>query len=157
VAYDIASGPYVGGALAVEHENVLKAFSVRADVLGRGHTVSETGGPIWVRRRSGATSASRNFCLKLSLQSISTSDYHPYIATAAADGTCMTVNLLKPLRRGGLVVSVIPVKQRNPTKSDLLTSIYPKPIFIHKLYQMDYNRNTKQYRMLQNFIPLVRL
>lgn len=31
----------------------------------------------------------------------------------------------------------------------------PKPIFIHKLYQMDYNRNTKQYRMLQNFIPLV--
>jgi hypothetical protein len=39
-------------------------------------------------------------------QSVSTSDFHPYAATAAADGTCMTVNLLKPLRRGGVVVSV---------------------------------------------------
>jgi transcription factor C subunit 6 len=105
VPYDIASGPYVGGALAVEHENVLKAFSMHADVLGRGHTVSETRGPIWVRRDPGIPTA-RQYCFNLNLQSISTSDYHPYVATAAADGTCMTVNMLKPLRRGGVVVSV---------------------------------------------------
>lgn len=53
VAYDIASGPYVGGALAIEHENVLKAFSMHADIFGRGHTVSETGGPVWVRPSFG--------------------------------------------------------------------------------------------------------
>ena len=40
----------------------------------------------------------------LDLQSISVSDYHPYIATAAADGSCITSNLLKGLRKGGAVV-----------------------------------------------------
>ncbi|KAJ3995652.1 hypothetical protein F5050DRAFT_1573164 [Lentinula boryana] len=62
--------------------------------------------------------------------SISSSDFHPQLAVGAADGTCTTTNLLRSTRRGGSV-----------------------PFFAHKIYQLDYNRITKEYRMLEQFLP----
>ncbi|KAF9515709.1 hypothetical protein BS47DRAFT_1293515 [Hydnum rufescens UP504] len=110
ISYGVAFGPYSGGPLAAEHENLLKCYSMMPASLGRGHGTSETKGPVW---------------------NISISDYHPYIATAAADGSCMTSNLLKGLRKGGAV-----------------------PVLTYKIYQMDYNRKTGQYRMLDNLLPI---
>lgn len=49
VCYCTTSGPYTGGPLAIEHENLVKSYAVLPTILGRGHAVSETRGPIWVR------------------------------------------------------------------------------------------------------------
>ncbi|KAI6031550.1 hypothetical protein BKA83DRAFT_26764 [Pisolithus microcarpus] len=57
---------------------------------------------------------------------VQASDYHPQLAVGSADGSCSTTNLLK----GGLV-----------------------PLFVHKIYQLDYSRKTGEYRMLEHFIP----
>ncbi|KAF9014294.1 hypothetical protein BDQ17DRAFT_1386722 [Cyathus striatus] len=62
------------------------------------------------------------------------SDYHPQLAVGSADGTCSTTDTLKSTRRGGSV-----------------------PFFLHKIYQMDYSRNTKEFRMLERFLPQVHL
>ncbi|KDR69360.1 hypothetical protein GALMADRAFT_256215 [Galerina marginata CBS 339.88] len=62
--------------------------------------------------------------------SVSASEYHPQLAVGAADGSCSTTNTLRSTRRGGSV-----------------------PFFVHKIFQMDYNRNTKEYRMLDRFLP----
>ncbi|EAU88980.2 hypothetical protein CC1G_10676 [Coprinopsis cinerea okayama7 len=61
---------------------------------------------------------------------VSASEYHPQLAVAAADGTCSTTNTLRSPRRGGSV-----------------------PFFVHKIYQMDYSRKTKEFRMLDRFLP----
>ncbi|KAI6047829.1 hypothetical protein EDC04DRAFT_2875993 [Pisolithus marmoratus] len=61
---------------------------------------------------------------------IHASDYHPQLAVGSADGSCSTTNLLKSTRRGGLV-----------------------PLFVHKIYQLDYSRKTGEYRMLERFNP----
>ncbi|KAF5389789.1 hypothetical protein D9757_003666 [Collybiopsis confluens] len=62
--------------------------------------------------------------------SISASDYHPQLVVGAADGSCTTTNLLRSTRRGGSV-----------------------PFFAHKVFQMDYSRATKEFRMLEQFFP----
>ncbi|TFK17192.1 hypothetical protein FA15DRAFT_761163 [Coprinopsis marcescibilis] len=62
--------------------------------------------------------------------SVNASEYHPQLAIAAADGTCSTVNILRSPRRGGSV-----------------------PFFVHKIYQLDYSRTTKEFRMLEHFLP----
>ncbi|KAF9556184.1 hypothetical protein CPC08DRAFT_694740 [Agrocybe pediades] len=62
--------------------------------------------------------------------SVHASDYHPQLAIGSADGTCSTTNMLRSTRRGGSV-----------------------PFFVYKIFQMDYNRNTKEYRMLDRFLP----
>ncbi|KAK0439584.1 hypothetical protein EV421DRAFT_2010452 [Armillaria borealis] len=61
---------------------------------------------------------------------LSASDYHPQLAVASADGACSTTNMLRSTRRGGSV-----------------------PFFIHKIYQLDYSRKSKEYRMLERFLP----
>ncbi|KAF6763682.1 hypothetical protein DFP72DRAFT_480903 [Ephemerocybe angulata] len=61
---------------------------------------------------------------------VDASDYHPQLAVAAADGTCSTSNMLRSPRRGGSV-----------------------PFFVHVIYQMDYSRKEKEYRMLDRFLP----
>ncbi|KAF8316837.1 hypothetical protein DL93DRAFT_2056052 [Clavulina sp. PMI_390] len=109
VPYTVTSGPWSEGAVAVEHENQLKSYTLFNTLLGKGHNISESKGPVW---------------------HTSLSNFHPHVATASADGTCMTTNGLKPLRRGSAV-----------------------PLLLHKIYQMDYNRNTGKYRMMENFIP----
>ncbi|KAF8584107.1 hypothetical protein K439DRAFT_1346874 [Ramaria rubella] len=62
--------------------------------------------------------------------SIATSEFHSQIAVGSADGTCQTTNIMKSTRRGGAV-----------------------PFFIHKIFQMDYNRASRGFRMLENFLP----
>ncbi|KAH9484533.1 Transcription factor tau subunit sfc6 [Psilocybe cubensis] len=62
--------------------------------------------------------------------SVHASDFHPQLAVGASDGTLSTTNMLRSTRRGGSV-----------------------PFFVHKIFQMDYNRITKEYRMLDHFLP----
>ncbi|KAF8163757.1 hypothetical protein B0H34DRAFT_650320 [Crassisporium funariophilum] len=62
--------------------------------------------------------------------SVHASDFHPQLAVGASDGTCSTTNTLRSTRRGGSV-----------------------PFLVYKIFQMDYNRNKKEYRMLDRFLP----
>ncbi|KAI0345393.1 hypothetical protein BDW22DRAFT_1354319 [Trametopsis cervina] len=62
--------------------------------------------------------------------SLSASDYHPQLAVGVADGSCQTTNTLRNTRRGGTV-----------------------PFLSHKIYQLDYNRDSGEYRMLEHFLP----
>ncbi|KAI0823602.1 hypothetical protein BC628DRAFT_1490013 [Trametes gibbosa] len=73
---------YTGSAVTVDHENMIKAYSVSPSTLGRGHTVLEPNGPIW---------------------SLSASDYHPQLAIGVTDGSVLTTNTMRTTRRGGLV------------------------------------------------------
>ncbi|KAL0581909.1 hypothetical protein V5O48_000139 [Marasmius crinis-equi] len=63
--------------------------------------------------------------------SVSSSDYHAQLAVGSADGSCTTTNTLRSTRRDG-----------------------PVPFFVHKIYQLDYNRNLKEYRMLDRFLSM---
>ncbi|KIP08890.1 hypothetical protein PHLGIDRAFT_68606 [Phlebiopsis gigantea 11061_1 CR5-6] len=58
---------------------------------------------------------------------IGASDYHPQIACAVTDGNLVTTNTFRNTRRGGSV-----------------------PFFEHCIYQMGYNKKTKEYRMLDH-------
>ncbi|KAJ7695972.1 hypothetical protein B0H17DRAFT_1198295 [Mycena rosella] len=102
--------PYGGGPITIDHENIVKVYSVSPSMLGRGHILMEPQGPIW---------------------SLHASDYHPQLAVGSADGACSTTNTLRSTRRGGSV-----------------------PFFVHKIYQLDYSRKTKEFRMLERFFPL---
>ncbi|KAF8327233.1 uncharacterized protein EI90DRAFT_3018294 [Cantharellus anzutake] len=72
---------------------------------------------------------------------ISTSDFHPYVAVACSDGSVMTSCLMKNVRKAGSSAH----------------SQSPQPILQWKAYQMDYNSHTNQYRMLDNFLPMVKI
>ncbi|KAI0086148.1 hypothetical protein BDY19DRAFT_996057 [Irpex rosettiformis] len=61
---------------------------------------------------------------------IGASDYHSQIAVGVADGTCQTTNSLRNMRKGGTV-----------------------PHISHIIYQLDYNRETREFRMLERFFP----
>ncbi|KAF8208730.1 hypothetical protein K438DRAFT_1573564 [Mycena galopus ATCC 62051] len=102
--------PFGGGPITIDHENIVKVYSVSPSMLGRGHILMEPQGPIW---------------------SLHASDHHPQLVVGSADGACSTTNTLRSTRRGGSV-----------------------PFFVHKIYQLDYNRNTKEFRMLERFFPL---
>ncbi|KAJ6509010.1 hypothetical protein C8R45DRAFT_969593 [Mycena sanguinolenta] len=102
--------PFGGGPITIDHENIVKVYSVSPSMLGRGHILMEPQGPIW---------------------NLHASDYHPQLAVGSADGACSTTNTLRSTRRGGSV-----------------------PFFVHKVYQLDYNRKTKEFRMLERFFPL---
>ncbi|KAI0263392.1 hypothetical protein BC834DRAFT_827534 [Gloeopeniophorella convolvens] len=78
----IAYSPFLSAAVTIDHENVIKSYSVAPSTLGRGHALMDPGGPVW---------------------SISASDYHPQLAVGSADGTCCTTNGLRSTRRGGYV------------------------------------------------------
>ncbi|KAI0807842.1 WD40-repeat-containing domain protein [Fomes fomentarius] len=74
--------PYSGSAVTIDHENIIKAYSVSPSMLGRGHTILEPNGPIW---------------------SIAPSDHHPQLAVGVTDGSCLTTNTMRSTRRGGLI------------------------------------------------------
>ncbi|KAJ7075875.1 hypothetical protein B0H15DRAFT_865619 [Mycena belliarum] len=101
--------PFGAGPITIDHENIVKVYSVSPSMLGRGHILMEPQGPIW---------------------SLNASDYHPQLAVGSADGACSTTNTLRSTRRGG------------------------SPFFVHKIYQLDYSRKTKEFRMLERFLPL---
>ncbi|KAI0034530.1 hypothetical protein K488DRAFT_45316 [Vararia minispora EC-137] len=105
----IPYSPYAGGPITIDHENIVKAYSVSPSMLGRGHMLLEPTGPVW---------------------SASASDYHPQLAVGSADGSLLTTNMLRSARRGGAV-----------------------PFLQHQLFQLDYNRATGAFRMLERFLP----
>ncbi|KAN0116627.1 hypothetical protein V8E52_005771 [Russula decolorans] len=61
---------------------------------------------------------------------VSVSDYHPQLAVGSADGTCCTTNGLRGTRRGGYV-----------------------PFLVYRVYQLDYSRTDKRFRMLDRLKP----
>ncbi|OCH93813.1 hypothetical protein OBBRIDRAFT_817558 [Obba rivulosa] len=73
---------YAGGVITIDHENMVKSYSLSPAMLGRGHTILEPDGPPW---------------------SVHASDYHPQLAVGASDGSCLTTNTLRSTRRGGSV------------------------------------------------------
>lgn len=38
---------YTGSAVTIDHENIIKGYSLEPVMLGRGHTILEPNGPIW--------------------------------------------------------------------------------------------------------------
>ncbi|KAF8632767.1 hypothetical protein AX15_001702 [Amanita polypyramis BW_CC] len=40
---------YAGGPITIDHENIIKAYSASPSMLGRGHTLMDPQGPVWVR------------------------------------------------------------------------------------------------------------
>ncbi|CAE6453803.1 unnamed protein product [Rhizoctonia solani] len=82
----VAFSAYGAGIISNEHENMVKFTGLHPLVLGRGHNVTESRGPIW---------------------DIATSDLHPQIAVASSDGTLTIANLLKYVRKGSAMPSFI--------------------------------------------------
>ncbi|CAE7158393.1 unnamed protein product [Rhizoctonia solani] len=82
----VAFSAYGAGIISNEHENMVKFTGLHPLVLGRGHNVSESRGPIW---------------------DIATSDLHPQVAVASSDGTLTIANLLKYVRKGSAMPSFI--------------------------------------------------
>lgn len=39
---------FAGGPITIDHENIVKAYSASLSMLGRGHTLVEPNGPVWV-------------------------------------------------------------------------------------------------------------
>ncbi|TFK90283.1 hypothetical protein K466DRAFT_543680 [Polyporus arcularius HHB13444] len=109
VVTSMCFSPYTGSAITIDHENIIKAYSLSPMMLGRGHTILEPNGPIW---------------------SLAASDHHPQLAIGVTDGSCMTTNTMRTTRRGGLI-----------------------PFLEHKIYQLDYSRALREYRMLEHFLP----
>lgn len=105
----ITYSQYQGGPITVDHENMIKAYSLSPTMLGRGHALLEPEGPSW---------------------SLSASAYHPQLAVGCSDGSCLTTNMARTTRRGNVI-----------------------PFFVHKVFQIDYNQHTKEYRMLERFLP----
>lgn len=62
--------------------------------------------------------------------SISSSEYHPHVAVGSVDGACNITNTLRSTRKGKTL-----------------------PVFVHKVFQLDYSRQTNEFRMLDNFLP----
>ena len=48
--YSLAFSPYAGGPIIMDHENTVKAYSASPSMLGRGHSLMEPQGPVWVRQ-----------------------------------------------------------------------------------------------------------
>lgn len=95
--------PFAAGPITMDHENTVKAYAASPSMLGRGHTLLEPLGPVWVSLGSPWSANDDRACFKC----VDASEYHPQLAVAAADGTCSTSNMLRSPRRGGSVVSQI--------------------------------------------------
>ncbi|KAJ8468928.1 hypothetical protein ONZ51_g9335 [Trametes cubensis] len=110
---------YTGSAVTIDHENMVKAYSVSPSMLGRGHTILEPNGPIW---------------------SIATSDYHPQLAIGVTDGSCLTTNTMRTTRRGGLVETQNrPVATRQNKTLPVGTGAWPPEVGIHRVVWNDGN------------------
>ena len=48
VINSITYTPYSGGPVTIDHENIVKTYSVSPIMLGRGHQLLEPSGPVWV-------------------------------------------------------------------------------------------------------------
>lgn len=98
VINDMVYSPFGAGVATIDHENLVKMYSASPSMLGRGHSLLESGGPVWVIKRLPEVTGTQFF-----FQSLHSSDHHPHIAVGSVDGTCMTTNTLRSTRRGGIV------------------------------------------------------
>ena len=89
----------------MDHENTVKAYSASPSMLGRGHSLIEPQGPVWVRCLAMEVPGLYLTTIEY-LQSVHASDFHPQLAVGATDGTCSTTNTLRRTRRGGSVVCI---------------------------------------------------
>ncbi|KZT71332.1 hypothetical protein DAEQUDRAFT_707212 [Daedalea quercina L-15889] len=80
VVNSLTYSTWCGGPVTIDHENIVKAYSLSPIMLGRGQTILEPDGPIW---------------------SLAVSDYHPQLAIGVTDGSLLTTNTLRSTRRGG--------------------------------------------------------
>ena len=112
-------------------------------MLGRGHSLTDPRGPVWVR----IPYLLRRIFSQL-MQSLGASDWHPQLAVSSADGSVTTTNMLRSTRKGGGMVCNLTLFLVHVLKTE-------QPFFTHKIFQMDYSRDTKEYRMLENFYPTV--
>lgn len=48
VINDMVYSPYGAGVVTIDHENIVKIYSASPSMLGRGHSLLESGGPVWV-------------------------------------------------------------------------------------------------------------
>jgi transcription factor C subunit 6 len=117
----IVYSPFGAGVATIDHENIVKMYSASPSMIGRGHTLLESGGPVCVSHEL----ASVHDMFEPLSQSIGCSDYHPIIAVGSADGSCMTSNVLKSTRKGGLVRVPLP----NSLVLDQVTSTPCSPYF----------------------------
>jgi transcription factor C subunit 6 len=108
VINSMAFSLFSGGPITIDHESVVKAYSASPSMLGRGHTLLEPQGPVWVRCFSCHSFHSmKKMFVKMASQSLDTSDYHSQLAVGSADGSCVTTNSLRSTRRGGSVVGLM--------------------------------------------------
>jgi transcription factor C subunit 6 len=92
---------------------------------------------------------------------VGASDYHPQLAVGSADGTCCTTNGLRATRRGGYVVSsFLPYIGTVNTWTCAFVSILAdartnceQPFLVHRVYQLDYSRTDRRFRMLDRLKP----
>ncbi|KIY46871.1 hypothetical protein FISHEDRAFT_46417 [Fistulina hepatica ATCC 64428] len=82
IIHTIAFSPYLSGIVTVDHDNIIKLYSMTPSTLGRSNTLMEPQGPVW---------------------SVATSDYHPQLAVGSADGSCTTTNTLRGSRKGSTI------------------------------------------------------
>jgi transcription factor C subunit 6 len=48
VINSVTFASYGGGPVTIDHENTVKSYSASPSMLGRGHTLLEPSGPVWV-------------------------------------------------------------------------------------------------------------
>ena len=44
----ITYSPFLSAVVTIDHENIIKSYSVSPSTLGRGHALMDPGGPVWV-------------------------------------------------------------------------------------------------------------
>ncbi|KAG8886435.1 hypothetical protein FRB98_001296 [Tulasnella sp. 332] len=137
----ICSVGYDGQVLFVDvRDEIVNEMARYRDVINSVVFAPWTGGPVWTESEIikwgsiGPTEIGRGHLTMQtvgSVWSLAVSDYHPFLAVASADGSCQTTNILKVMRQRFNGARVF-----------------------YKIFQMDYNGNTGEYRMLENFLPI---
>jgi hypothetical protein len=120
-----------GGLLLSDAQYELNFTGIKPRQWASATRVSSHRGAPWVREmpRDVGTSLLIN---PWDWQDLATSDFHPFVASAGADGSCMIVNVIRRLKR-----------QRYPAH------------WSPKVYRMDFNRRTGEFRMVDNIHPEV--
>ncbi len=45
----VVYSPYLSAVVTIDHENTIKSYSLSPSTLGRGHTLMDPAGPVWVK------------------------------------------------------------------------------------------------------------
>jgi len=140
VPHSNAYSSFCGTVVATDVDFLVKMYQVQPSALGKGHHVMDIGGAALV------STIQIDFQYSNLLQSVSTSDMHPFVAVGSLDGACTTTNILRGTRRERAVVC----KECGDGSLSLTSE---QPLFNHKIFQLDYNPTTEHYRMLDHFLP----